>query len=43
MPAHDNAGPVIAHGHMALQSGYSYISQMPRNVLMLFKKKEKQK
>ena len=43
VPAHggslDNAGPVIAHGHMALQSGYRYISQMPGNVLLVFKKK----
>jgi len=44
VPAHggslDNAGPVISHGYMALQSGYRYISQMPGNVLLVFKNRE---
>ncbi|ARN75267.1 hypothetical protein BST96_14780 [Oceanicoccus sagamiensis] len=35
----DNAGPAVGHGYLVLQSGYSYIKQMPGNVLLVFKKK----
>jgi len=36
----DNAGPAVAHGRMVIQSGYSYINQMPGNVLLVLKVKE---
>jgi polyvinyl alcohol dehydrogenase (cytochrome) len=36
----DNAGSVaIGNGYMVVQSGYSYINQMPGNVVLVFKKK----
>ena len=35
----DNAGPVVGNGYLVLQSGYSYINQMPGNVLLVFRKK----
>jgi polyvinyl alcohol dehydrogenase (cytochrome) len=42
VPAHggslDNAGPAIGNGYLVLQSGYSYINQMPGNVMLVFKK-----
>lgn len=33
----DNTGPVIGNGYMVLQSGYSYINQLPGNVVLVFK------
>jgi polyvinyl alcohol dehydrogenase (cytochrome) len=37
----DNAGSVvIGNGYMIVQSGYSYVNQMPGNVVMVFRKKE---
>jgi polyvinyl alcohol dehydrogenase (cytochrome) len=42
-PAHggslDNAGPVLGNGYFVLQSGYSYINQMPGNALLVFRKR----
>lgn len=36
----DNAGTVaIGNGYMVVQSGYSYINQMPGNVVLVFRKK----
>ena len=38
----DNAGSVsIGNGYMVVQSGYSYINQMPGNVVLVFRKKDK--
>ncbi len=38
----DNAGSVaIGNGYMVVQSGYSYINQMPGNVVLVFRKKVK--
>ncbi|MGI9283807.1 MAG: alpha/beta fold hydrolase [Pseudomonadales bacterium] len=36
----DNAGPIVGNGRLVLQSGYSYINQMPGNVLLVFRVKE---
>ena len=38
----DNSGSVaIGNGYMVVQSGYSYINQMPGNVVLVFRKKGK--
>jgi polyvinyl alcohol dehydrogenase (cytochrome) len=34
----DNASVVVGNGALVLQSGYSYINQMPGNVLLVFRK-----
>lgn len=37
----DNAGTVaVGNGYMVVQSGYSYINQMPGNVVLVLRKKE---
>lgn len=35
----DNASVALGNGRLVVQSGYSYINQMPGNVLLVFKKK----
>lgn len=38
----DNAGAVVVgNGHMVVQSGYSYINQMPGNVVLVFRKADR--
>jgi polyvinyl alcohol dehydrogenase (cytochrome) len=39
----DNAGYAIGGGHLVVQSGYSYIGQMPGNVLLVFRVPGKEK
>ena len=34
----DNAGPAVGNGYLVIQSGYSYINQMPGNLLLVLKK-----
>ena len=38
----DNASTVVGNGRLVIQSGYSYINQMPGNVLLVFKNKSAQ-